>query len=74
MAKKENKGGNLSNEEVEKELKIRSGNETEGHSYRGVQDTGDTTVRPMGTVVQRRDGLAPEDLKERGQKDDQGEE
>jgi hypothetical protein len=69
MAKKENKGGNLSNEDVEKELHIRGGGEKEGHSYRGVQDTGDATVRSIGTDVQRSDGLAPADLEDRHQKE-----
>ena len=62
MAKKENKGGNLSNEDVEKELSLRGVPNKSGRSYVGSQDTGDQTVRPLGTAVQRRDGLAPEDL------------
>jgi hypothetical protein len=70
MAKKENKGGNLSNEDVEKELHIRGGGEKEGHSYRGAQDTGDATVRPVGTEVQRRDGLAPEDMEDKEPKEE----
>ena len=73
MTKKENKEGLLTNEELEKEL-ARKGLDREGaHSYVGLQDTGDRTVRPLGTDVQRRDGLAPEDLDEEGQKDKEGE-
>jgi|SRR5215204_7099145 len=67
MARKEKKGGILSNEDVEKELRVRGGDEKSGHSTRGTQDTGDTTVRSLGTEVQRRDGLAPEDLNDRAQ-------
>lgn len=61
MAKKEKRGGILHNEDVEKELRTRGGGEKEGSSYRGSQDTGDDTVRGLGTPVQRNDGLAPED-------------
>lgn len=64
MARKENKGGNLRNEDIERELRTRGGEEKTGRSYAGSQDTGDDTVRPMGTGVQRNDGLAPEDLQE----------
>jgi hypothetical protein len=64
MARKENKGGNLHNEDIERELRSRKGDERTGRSYTGSQDTGDNTVRPMGTEVQRSDGLAPEDLQE----------
>ena len=71
MARKENKGGNLSNKDVEKELEIKGNSETEGGSYRGMQDTGDTTIRPIGTDVQRRDGMATEDLHKPIQNDDQ---
>lgn len=64
MARKENKGGNLRNEDIERELRTRGAEEKTGRRYAGSQDTGDDTVRPMGTEVQRNDGLAPEDLQE----------
>lgn len=64
MARKENKGGNLHNEDIEKELRTQGGEQKTGHSYTGSQDTGDNTVRPLGTEVQRNDGLAPEDLQQ----------
>ena len=44
MDRKENKGGNLSNEQVEQELKVRSNNGQQG-GYQGSQDTGDTSLR-----------------------------
>jgi hypothetical protein len=72
MAKKENKGDILTNEDLENELRRKSLDREEAHSYVGLQDTGDRTVRPLGTDVQRRDGLAPEDLNEEGQKDKEG--
>lgn len=62
MARKENKGGILHNEDIEQELRTRGGEDQSGRSYRGSQDTGDDTVRPLGTAVQRNDGLAAEDL------------
>jgi len=54
MAKKENKGGVLTNEQVEQELE-RSGQQ--GQERKGMQDTGDQIVRQVGTEVQQRDGL-----------------
>jgi hypothetical protein len=62
MAKKENKGRSLSNEDLENELRQKGRDREDAYSYVGIQDTGDRTVRPLGTEVQRRDGLAPEDL------------
>lgn len=64
MAKKENKGGNLHNEDIERELKVEGREEKTGRSYAGSQDTGDSTVRPLGTPVQRSDGLTPDELQE----------
>lgn len=59
MAHKENKGGFLSNEEVEQDLKAKGKAENQ-NGYSGSQDTGDDGVRQMGTEVQHRDGW-PED-------------
>jgi hypothetical protein len=64
MTKKENKGGNLRNEDVEKELRIRGGSRKTGGGYEGLQDTGDDVVRGYGTEVQRREGLPPEERQE----------
>lgn len=64
MARKENKGGLLHNEDIERELKTRGEDEKTGRSYKGSQDTGDDTVRSMGTPVQRADGLTPDELQE----------
>jgi hypothetical protein len=62
MAKKENKGGLLSNEQVEQEIKRTGGDDKSGRGYRGTQDTGDTKVRELGTEVQKEDGRPPEPL------------
>lgn len=59
MAGKENKGGLLSNEQVEKDLEVRGGDNTPG-GYHGSQDTGDGGKREEGTPVQQKDG-APRD-------------
>lgn len=59
MAKKENKGGILTNEQIEQDLKAKGRSEQQP-GYRGTQDTGDKGIRSLGTDVQQRDGL-PED-------------
>ncbi len=59
MSNKENKGGLLSNEQVEKDLEVKGKNNQEG-GYVGMQDTGDEGVRSLGSEVQQRDGLPPE--------------
>ena len=59
MAKKENKGGILTNEQIEQDIKAKGRDEQQA-GYRGMQDTGDTGIRSLGTDVQKRDGL-PED-------------
>lgn len=64
MARKENKGGILKNEDIERELHIRGDAGKEGRSYRGSQDTGDDTVRQYGTGTQRSDGLGPEEMQD----------
>lgn len=64
MTKKENRGGNLRNEDIEKELKQRGGGQKTGRSYTGSQDTGDNTLRDYGTEVQRQDGRPPEELQD----------
>ena len=64
MARKENKGGNLHNEDIERELKVQGREEKTGRSYAGSQDTGDNTVRSLGTEVQRADGSPPDELQE----------
>jgi len=64
MARKENKGGLLTNEQVERELQRTGGEEKGGRGYRGIQDTGDSTVRELGTEVQQEDGRPPEKLEE----------
>ena len=61
MAQKENKGGVLTNEQVEQDLKVK-GRTNEGETgHVGLQDTGDTTVRQYGTDVQRNEGLPDKD-------------
>jgi hypothetical protein len=57
MANKENKGGTLTNAQVEDDNRVKG--KTEG-AYGGMQDTGDKGVRHRGTEVQQRDGLPEE--------------
>ena len=59
MAEKENKGGILTNAQIEEDNKVKG--KQEG-AYAGAQDTGDKAVRHRGNEVQQRDGL-PEDEK-----------
>ena len=61
MAQKENKGGNLTNRQIEEDNKVKG--KTEG-VYEGAQDTGDKTVRQRGNEVQQRDGLPSEQQNE----------
>jgi hypothetical protein len=64
MAKKENKGGELTNKQVEKDLKTKC-NPDQQNWYRGAQDTGDQKIRSLGNEVQRNDGLPDEEINER---------
>ena len=66
MTEKENKGGELSNEQIEQELKVRNRNGGAEGGYIGMQDTGDTGVRQVGNPVQQRDGQPEEEDKEAG--------
>ena len=61
MASKENRGGNLTNEQVEQELNRTGATDKIGRNYRGSQDTGEETIRHLGTEVQRNDGAPPEE-------------
>lgn len=56
MDRKENKGGTLTNEQVEQDLKAKGRETGSNNPYSGVQDTGDKTVRHLGTDVQQADG------------------
>jgi hypothetical protein len=60
MAKKENKGGVLTNEQVERDLEAKGRTPDNQNAYTGMQDTGDKTVRHLGNDVQRADGRPPE--------------
>lgn len=51
MTEKENKGGFLSNEQIEKELSRNEAQEKDGRSYVGSQDTGDQ--KPRETQIHR---------------------
>jgi hypothetical protein len=63
MAQKENKGGTLTNDQVEQDLKVK-GKATEGKAGNvGLQDTGDSIVRKFGTEVQRNEGMESTDEK-----------
>ena len=63
MAKKENKGGWLRNEQVEKDNRSK-GRADKNQNYSGVQDTGDQKLRQFGTAVQKKDGLPDEGKQE----------
>ena len=60
MAHKENKGGNLKNEQIEKDLQAKGKTPDKNDVYAGAQDTGDKTLRQMGNEVQRADGRPAE--------------
>jgi hypothetical protein len=65
MASKENKGGFLTNEEVEKDLEAKGqGTAAPAGGYHGSQDTGDTGKREIGSPVQRQDGAPPSEEEE----------
>ncbi|HEY0041928.1 MAG TPA: hypothetical protein VGB71_14755 [Flavisolibacter sp.] len=57
MAQKENKGGILTNAQIEADNKAKG--KTDG-PYHGSQDTGDKIVRQRGNEVQQRDGMPEE--------------
>ena len=63
MAGKENKGGLLTNEQVEKDLENK-GKNTQPVGYQGSQDTGDSGKREWGTDVQKADGAPPDAIQE----------
>ena len=63
MAEKENRGGNLSNQQVEEDNRVKGKSEG-ARTYIGSQDTGDSVVRERGTEVQQQDGNPPDHLKE----------
>lgn len=54
MAKKENKGGELTNEQIERDLRNRQQEQNTG--YTGSQDTGEKKIRELGSDVQRTNG------------------
>ena len=56
MARKENKGGTLKNDQIEQDLKAKGKASEDSEAYIGSQDTGDKVVRQMGNDVQRADG------------------
>lgn len=58
--RKERKGGELSNEDIEKELERKGLKDEHAHTYIGSQDTGDQTKRDMGNDIQKRDGDPPD--------------
>lgn len=57
MAAKENKGGILTNEQIENDNRAKGKADKKGSTYVGSQDTGDNIVRQLGNAVQRKDGL-----------------
>ena len=65
MARKEHKGGILSNEEVERDNRAKGKNADNNPGYSGIQDTGDQKVRGTGNEVQKNDGLPPDSIPKR---------
>ncbi|MCW3075140.1 MAG: hypothetical protein JWP69_2209 [Flaviaesturariibacter sp.] len=63
MSGKENKGGLLTNEQIEKDLEAK-GRADAPAGYQGSQDTGDGGKRELGTDVQQADGAPPESVDE----------
>lgn len=57
MTQKENKGGILTNEQVEQDLKAKGRTNEEETGHVGMQDTGDRVVRQYGSEVQRNEGI-----------------
>ena len=57
MAHKENKGGVLTNQQIEDDLKAKGKTNESETGHVGLQDTGDSTVRKFGTEVQRNEGI-----------------
>jgi hypothetical protein len=66
MDRKENKGGQLSNEQIEQDLKAKGSSDTNSHPFHGSQDTGDFMPRTEGNETQQRDGFLPEDEQDTG--------
>ena len=60
MAYKENKGGLLTPEQVEKDNAVK-GSDQQAGGYVGSQDTGDNIVRQLGSEVQQQDGFIEDD-------------
>ena len=60
MAHKENKGGFLKPDQIEKDLAAK-GKSGQHQAYSGSQDTGDATVRQMGNKLPQRDDLTKKD-------------
>ena len=54
MADKENKGGMLTNSQVEEDNKVKG---KHLGAYEGSQDTGDKKIRQRGNEMQQRDGV-----------------
>jgi len=65
MAPKENKGGILTNEQVEQDLNVKGKTNESETGHVGLQDTGDSKMRQFSTEVQRNEGLAKDDLKQK---------
>jgi hypothetical protein len=61
MAQKENKGGVLTNEQIENDQKAKGVQQEKG-GYKGTQDTGDDKIRSLGTEVQKKDGLSDKEV------------
>ena len=64
MAQKENKGGELTNEQVEQDLNVKGRTNEEETGHVGLPDTGDRNVPQFGSEVQRNEGVGNETSKQ----------
>ena len=63
MDKKENKGGILTNQQIEEDLKAKGATDPKG-GYKGMQDTGADIVPEQGNEVQKSGGKGTENNKD----------
>lgn len=59
MKQEEKRSGNLTNNQVEQDLKARGKTPETNNTYTGAQDTGDEGLREQGTAVQQAGGRPP---------------
>lgn len=63
MARKEHKGGILTNEEIDRDNNAKGRDEKNNPGYSGMQDTGDQKIREKGGDVQKTGGPMDEKVR-----------